>query len=140
MYNYLRPIDNRFQINGIAMPRPNSFKTNRKWNNLDASRDINTGELILNPINRIYETTWTYKLLRDDQFDIIYNQVFQQSKDNYKKQFQTLDTNTFKLLSYITYEQDNFDSPEITNVKSDGHRYYKNITFNFTSVGEATET
>lgn len=140
MNNYIRPIDDRFQINGISMPRPHSFKVAKKWNNLDAERDINTGHLILNPINRIYETVWNYKLLREDQYRLIYEQVFQDSKENYEKEFKTVDSNTFKQLSYTTYEPDNFDSPIVTSVQSDGYRYYKDIKFSFTSVGGVIES
>jgi len=135
MYNYLRPIDDRFQINGVSMPRPHSFKTKKKWNNKEAERDVNTGKLILNPVNRIYETTWKYKVLRDDQFAIIRDQVFQESKSNYEKQLKTINSLDMKSISYKTYEQDDFETPEITRVQADGHRYYKDFEFNFTSVG-----
>lgn len=135
MNGYLRPIDNRFQINGVSMPRPHSFSTKQKWLNKDAERNINTGKLILNPICRIYETTWKYKVLRDDQFAIIFNQVFQSSKSNYEKSFKTIDSRNFQSLSYTTYEQDDFVPPEVTPVQQDGHRYYLDITFMFTNVG-----
>ena len=133
MNGYLRPIDSRFQINGVSMPRPHSFILKRKWNNKDANRNINTGQLILNPVNRIYEAVWKYKLLRSDQYNIIYNQVFQASKANYKKTINTLDSNNFTAVTYTTYEQDDFEPPEIIKGQ-DGYYYYKDITFNFTSV------
>lgn len=139
MNEYLRPIDDRFQINGISMPRPHSFKLKRKWNNLDAERDINTGHLILNPINRIYETTWEYKLLIDDQYDLIYNQVFSSDKANYgNKVIKTIDSNTFHSIEYTTYEQDDFEAPAFFT--KNGHRFYQDVVFQFTSIGEAVET
>ena len=135
MHNYLRPIDDRFQINDVSMPKPHSLLTKQKWLNKDSERDINTGKLILNPICRIYETTWKYKLLRDDQFAIIYNQVCQPSKDNYKKSFKSIDSRTMNTISYTTYEQDDFEPSEVSPVQSDGHRYYQDVTFMFTNIG-----
>lgn len=134
MNGYLRPIDSRFQINGVSMPKPHSFKTKQKWLNKDSERDINTGKLILNPICRIYETTWTYKLLRDDQFAILMAQVFQSSKSNYQKAFKTLDSRTLQSLSYTTYEQDDFEPPEMIMGK-DGHMYYREFSLMFTNIG-----
>lgn len=134
MNGYLRPIDSRFQINGVSMPKPHSFKTKQKWLNKDSERDINTGKLILNPICRIYETTWNYKLIRDDQFNIITSQVFQSSKSNYQKAFKTLDSRTFQSLTYTTYEQDDFEPPEMIR-GGDGHIYYKDVNFMFTNIG-----
>lgn len=141
MNNYLRPIDDRFQINGVAMPKPHSFKTKIKWNNKSAERDINTGKLLLNPVNRIAETTWTYKLLRDDQYKILRDEVFKDNKNEYTKKFKSIDSNsfvgdTYKYISYETYEQDDFEAPEMTSIQADGHRYYTDITFNFTSIGD----
>lgn len=135
MKNVLRPIDDRFRINNISMPRPHQFITKWKWLNKDAETDTETGQVILNPICRKVETTWKYKLLRDDQFMMIYNQVFQQSKDNYKKPFTTLHSVTFRVINYTTYEPDDFVPPECTGVETDGHRYYKNIEFHFTNIG-----
>jgi len=134
MNGYLRPIDSRFQINSVSMPRPHSFKTKQKWLNKDSERDINTGKLILNPICRIYETTWTYKLLRDDQFKILMDQIFQQGKSNYTKAFKTLDSRTFQSISYTTYEQDDFEPPEMVKGR-DGHMYYLDFSFMFTNIG-----
>lgn len=135
MYNYLRPIDNRFQINGVSMPKPHSFKTKEKWLNKDAERDINTGQLILNPVCRIYETTWNYKLLRDDQYQLIIDQVFQSGKNNYKKSFTSLDSRTMGTIRYTTYEQDDFEPPEMIPRQKDGHIYFQNIEFKFTNIG-----
>lgn len=135
MNNYLRPLDNRFQINGIDMPKPHKFKTNKKWLCKDAGRDINTGKLILTPICRLYETTWKYKLLRDDQFAIIIGQLYQDSKSNITKSFKTINSLNMSILTYTTYEQDDFESPECTPVQSDGHRYYKDFEFKFTNIG-----
>ena len=134
MNNYLRPIDNRFQINGVSMPRPHEFKTKQKWLLKDAERDINTGALIGNPVCRIYETTWKYKLLRDDQFAILMGQVFQANKNNYFKSFKTLDSRTFQSLTYTTYEQDDFEPPEMIK-GADGHMYYLDFQCMFTNKG-----
>lgn len=139
MNNYLRPIDERFQINGVSMPRPHSFKTKKKWLNKESERDINTGRLILKPLCRILETTWKYKMLRDDQFEIILNQLQQDSKDNYEKPFKTIDSRNFKILSYTTYEPDDFEAPEFTSVQADGHRYYKEFEIHFTNMGGDVE-
>ena len=140
MNNYLRPLSDDFMLNGKKMPKPHEFKTVHKHPNKDANRCVNTGELIVNPYNiQIYETTWKYKLLRDDQFALIYNEVFS-GMDNYAtKSFRTLSSDTFRRVEYITYEPDDFQSPEVTSVQSDRHRYYKNVEFHFTSVGQVVE-
>lgn len=135
MNNYLRPIDNRFQINGVSMPRPHEFRTKKKWLCEKAERDINTGKLIAKPKIRLYETVWKYKLLRDDQYKIIRDQLFQESKENYEKQFKTIDSETFTSLSYTTYEQDDFEPGKVTSVQPDGHRYYLDFEFAFTNIG-----
>lgn len=141
MKNYLRELSNDFMINDIPMPKPHDFKTIKKTPNKDAGRCVNTGELIVNPYNiRIYETTWTYKLIRDDQLALIYNEVFKQGVENFaNKKFLSLDSNTFKHISYITYEQDDFQAPTVTSVQADGHRYFKDVSFKFTSVGQVVE-
>lgn len=136
MYNYLRPIDERFKINNVPMPKPHSFRTNSKWVcDSDSGRDVNTGKLIATPKFILHETVWKYKLLRDDQFDLIYRHYHSDNKDMYEKPFCTIDSKTFKQLSYVTYEADNFKSPEFTSVQEDGHRYYKDVEFTFTNVG-----
>lgn len=135
MNNYLRPIDNRFQLNGVSMPRPHKIKVKRKWLNADSHRDINTGALILNPKIRLFETTWHYNVLRDDQLRMILAQVFQESKSNYEKTFSTYDPVTNSVLTYTTYEQDDFEIPESTTRQPDGHVYYTDIEFLFTNVG-----
>lgn len=140
MKNYLRPLSEDFMLNSKKMPKPHTFKTIHKHPNKDASRCVNTGELIVNPYNiQIYETTWTYKLLRDDQFALIYKEVFSGVKTYASKSFRTLSSDTFRRIEYITYEPDDFHSPEVTKVQSDGHRYYKNVEFHFTSVGKVVE-
>lgn len=134
MNNYLRPIDNRFQINNISMPKPHEVKVNIKWMNKDAETDVNTGDTILNPVARKVETTWKYKLLRDDQYRIVYNQVFQRNKNNFGgKSFKSWNPNTDNTISYITYEPDNFQQPAVNAVQADGHRYYTDVEFTFTS-------
>lgn len=134
MNNYLRPIDTRFQINGIAMPKPHEVAVNIKMLNDDAYTDINTGDTILNPKGRKVETKWKYKLLRDDQYHLIYNQVFQRSKSNYgDKSFRSWNPNTDEIITYKTYEPDNFEQPEVRAVQADGHRYFLNVEFSFTS-------
>ena len=134
---YMRPIDDRFQINGVSMPKPHSFKTKGKWTNKGdgTERDINTGNLILNPVCKIYETTWRYKKLIDTQYQMLYNAIFTTSSSNYKNGFtiKTIDSNTLKCISYTTYEQDDFESPEIAYTQN-GHRVYHDIEFAFTSM------
>lgn len=134
---YIRPIDDRFQLGGVSMPRPNKFKTKRKWNNKGdgTERDINTGNLILNPICRVYETTWKYNLLRDTEYLMLYNAIFKSSSSEYKNGFKikSIDSNTLKSISYTTYEQDDFESPEIA-FNRNGHRYYQDVEFAFTSM------
>ena len=134
MYNYLRPIDSRFKINNISMPKPHEVTVNIKWMNKDAETDVNTGDTILSPIGRKVETTWKYKLLREDQYEIVYNQVFQRNKSQYgDKSFQSWNPNTRNNISYKTYEPDNFKQPNVLPVQADGYRYYTDIEFNFTS-------
>lgn len=134
MRNYIRPIDSRFQINGISMPKPHEVKVNIKWLNNDAENDCNTGNTILNPIGRKVETTWKYKLLREDQYQLIYNQVFQRNKSNYGgKTFKSWNPNTGNTIQYTTYEPDNFETPNVLAVQADGYRYYLDFSFSFTS-------
>lgn len=135
--DYIRKIDDRFQLGGVSMPKPTGFKTKKKWiNNGDGTtRDINTGNLILNPICRVYETTWKYKLLRDTEYLQLYNAIFKTSKTDYKNGFtiKTINSNDMKSISYTTYEQDDFESPEIAFTRN-GHVYYQDVEFNFTSM------
>lgn len=135
--DYIRETDSRFQINGVSMPKPHAFKTNRKTPNKanGTERDINTGNLILNPLCKIYETKWRYKLLRDTEYIKLYNAVMSSSNSEYKKGFKikTINSNNWKLCSYTTYEQDDFDSPEVAFVRN-GHRYYQDVEFSFTSM------
>ena len=57
------------------------------------------------------------------------------SNSEYKKGFKikTINSNNWKLCSYTTYEQDDFDSPEVAFVRN-GHRYYQDVEFSFTSM------
>lgn len=137
--SYLRDIDSRFTINDVSMPKPHGVVVKRKWNNLDADRDINTGAMILNPVNRIYEVTWKYKLLRSDQYDIIMGQVFQASKSNYNnKEFKTYDPNRGTSISFTTYEPDDFTPPDVAFIR-DGYKYFDTFELHFTSIAGVTE-
>ena len=138
--SYLRDIDSRFTINNVSMPKPHGVVVKRKWNNLDADRDINTGAMILNPVNRIYEVTWKYKLLRSDQYDILMGQVFQASKSAYNnKAFKTYDPNRRTSITFTTYEPDDFTPPEVAFIR-DGYKYFDTFELHFTSIAGVTET
>lgn len=135
--DYIRQIDNRFQIDGVSMPKPHAFRTREKWKNKGdgTERDINTGNLILNPVCKIYETTWKYKKLIDTQYQMLYNAIFTSSNSKYRNGFKlkTINSNNLKCISYTTYEQDDFDSPEIAYTQN-GHKIYHDVEFNFTSM------
>ncbi|MEE3417912.1 MAG: hypothetical protein VZQ62_01065 [Methanosphaera sp.] len=137
MKNYLRPLDNRFTINGVAMPRPHLFKTRRQPITKDASRDINTGALIYKKIGNPLETTWKWKKIRDDQLILVYNAIQTETGlftittiDSRKSSGSNLVTTT-----YDSYEPDDFDPDYFDDgVYPDGHRYYSDVEIHLTSI------
>lgn len=140
--DYIRPLDSRFMIGNSSMPRPTKFKTNNKVNNNGESteRDINTGDLILTPIADMYETVWFYSLLRDVEYNILYNAIHHKTLAEYKKGFKittidsrTLEGSNYKICEYTTYEQDDIESPDVA-FNRNGHKYYENVEFRFTSM------
>lgn len=145
MKDYIRPKDSRFQIDGVSMPRPFQFRTREKWeNNGDkTTRNINNGSLILHPIGKVYETTWKYSLLIDDDYFMLKDAIFTTSKSKYKKGFklktiQRKGKDKLVSLEYQSYEQDDFEEPEIAFVKN-GHTYYQDVEFAFTSMKLTSE-
>lgn len=136
MNNYLRPIDSRFSIGGVAMPRPHWFKTVREPLWKDTNRDINTGDLILKKVGNAIETTWKWTELRDDQMLIVYNAV---QTSTSKFSVTTIDSrkssgSNLVSLTYDSYEPNDFEPDYFSSKMIDGHRYYQNVELHLTSV------
>lgn len=126
---------NPFTIDGAEMPIPSSWQTNPKIMTTDASRSITTGRLIAKYLQTVWETSWTYKVLYQEDYDKLYN-AYILSCDrtkNIEHSFTTLDSNTGEILSYRMYTQDDFSAP--LYMIRDGKRMYTNVTFTFVGVG-----
>lgn len=137
MKNYLRQLDSRFAINGVAMPRPHTFKTRREPLMKDSDRDINTGALIVKKIGNPLETTWKWKIIRDDQLNLVYNAIQTESSlftittiDSRKSSANNLVTTTYESYEPNDFNPDYFDD----GVYPDGHRYYRDVEIHFTSI------
>lgn len=124
--NILRPIDNRFTIDGVAMPRPNYFIFKDKWiNNGDnVETNINNGEVILAPICKKATVIWKYSLISHTQLMILVNAIRATTEAKYKQGFvvKTIDQRFLNSVTFTSYQPDDFEIPQIAFKR--GNEYY----------------
>lgn len=124
-----------FQIDGVDMPKPSSWTTKPNILTAESERLVGNGKLVAPYLTTIWETTWTYKLLSQEDYDKLYDAYITSCirNKNLEHDFSTLDSNTGKQLRYRMYTQNDFNAPlyRIHN----GKRIYKDISFTFVGVG-----
>lgn len=122
-------------IDSIPMPRPHAFVTAPKIMTADAERLIGTGRLSAPYLQTVWETTWTYKTLVQEDYDALYDAYILSVARNksIEHSLTTIDSNTGNLLSYTMYTQDDFIAHIYT--MSNGKRQYTNVSFTFVGVG-----
>lgn len=122
-----------FKIDGVEMPRPSEWLVNPKPLSSDAERVAGTGEAVVPYLRMVYEVTWTYKFIKTEDFDKLYNAYIQatiQNKSMYHT-LETLDSNSDETLTLNVYTQSDFQAP-LYRIKN-GVRYYKDVKLVFVS-------
>lgn len=124
-----------FTIDGKEMPKPSEWTTSPKIMTKDSERLVGSGKLVAPYLCTIWETTWVYKYLTQEQYDLLYDAYITSCARNksVEHNFTTLDSNTGNILSYRMYTQSDFKAP-LYRIK-DGKRYYKDVSFAFVGVG-----
>lgn len=122
-----------FKIDGVEMPKPSSWLVNPKPLSANAERIAATAEAIVPYLRTVYEVTWTYKYLKSEDYDKIYNAYIKNTIIN-KSMYHTLETqdsNSDETLTLNIYTQGDFSAP-LYRIK-DGVRYYRDVNFVFVS-------
>lgn len=126
---------NPFMIDGVAMPIPDTWQTNPKIMTSDSHRTVSTGRLVAAYLQTVWETSWTYKVLWQEDYDRLYAAYITSCDANksIEHSFSTLDSNTGRVLTYRMYTQDDFSAP--LYMIRNGRRMYTDVTFTFVGVG-----
>lgn len=124
-----------FEINGVAMPRPSSWKTRPRVMTQDAERLIGNGRLIAPYLQIVPETEWVYKRLKAADYDILWNAYIKACAINksIEHTVKTLDSNTGKSITYTGYTENNFEAA-LYRIKN-GERIYHNVVVTIVGVG-----
>ena len=136
MAKYTRPIDNNFQIDGVSMPKPHKYLVNYKPMSADAERLIGNGRLVIPYLTTVYEITWEYSKIEEEQYDLIFNQYVKNTTKN-KSFYHTIKTKDSNggIIETEIYTQGDFTAPLARIDPITGNRIYENIKFIFVSLG-----
>lgn len=126
-----------FQIDGIDMPKPHSYKTITHIITENAERLAGSGRLVADFRGIIYETIWYYKYLSEEDYDKIYDAyVLSCLRNNsIEHTLRTINSNDGKVLEYKIYTQADIDVPLWRYNPKTGKREYRDVTFTFVGVG-----
>lgn len=124
-----------FKIDGIDMPKPDVWDVKTNIVTRGSERLIGSGRLVAPFLGIVYETTWVYKYLEEEDYDILYDAYITSCTRNnsVEHDLTTLDSNTGLPLSYRMYTQNNFQAP-LYSIRN-GKRVYTEVTFTFVGVG-----
>lgn len=123
-----------FAIDGIEMPKPSDYITNYKPIYLDSERLPGNGKFVATYLTSVYETTWTYKYLNQEQFDKLFAHIKEvKSTGNIYHTVTTIDSNTGEVITYEFYVPGDFTAP-LYRIKN-GVRYYRDVKFVFIGRG-----
>lgn len=143
-----REITDKFQIDGVNMPTPNSYSTDTQIvSTEDSGRLAGNGAMQIDFLTHVFVTTWTYRYMTGDEYDLVYqNYVVSTIKNkNMYHTLKTLNSNGDNSLTYEIYTQDEIKAllqkrtfkPSYYMGKyfENGVRMYKDVTFTFVGVG-----
>lgn len=124
-----------FMIDGIEMPKPSDWLVNVKPLSSDAERLVGNGRIVVPYLTTVYEVTWTYKYMSQEDYDKVFDAYIGSTvrNKNFYHTLTTLDSNTGGVRTIEVYTQGDFTAP-LYRIKN-GKRYYKDVKFVFVSLG-----
>lgn len=124
-----------FELDGVEMPRPSVWQTKPKLLVKEAERLIGNNRLVTDYSGVVPETTWTYKRIRQADYDILYAKYIIACAINksIEHEVKTLDSNTGKVINYTGYTENNFEAA-LYRIRN-GVRIYHNVVVTIVGVG-----
>lgn len=134
--------DNCFMINGVAMPKPDSWET--VWQDMlrDADREIDTARMNIDHITCVYISNWTYSYSEYSRISELITEIVD-NMDKHKSQLTVASPNTLKpgyIVCYPAYPPSELKLPLKRIDPIDGKHYYDNFTISLIGAGGLEET